>query len=530
MPSAPLQANGSRWAVAAPHRAAAEAAAEVFAEGGNAVDAALTAAVMLAVVYPHMCGVGGDLFALVRVPNGQTVAINSSGRAPVALDLQTVNDRLGGGPLERGPLAITVPGAVAGWAALAAEGATIPSERAFAPAIALARDGISWSSSLVEVLASDEELFSSDPGMNQIFFADRTREVGGPAAVVQTALAGTLQTIARQGASALYDGEIGERYIAGLRAAGSPITTEDLRTHTVDVVPPLVGRYRDLDVRVVPPNSQGFVLLEILRAIERMGLDPDPLGPDAGLIARVIRAAGLDRDRHNADPRTTRVPVSSLLEDEHIAALAEQAREGPARVEGFGRALSGDTICLVTADGDGRAVSLIQSLSWGFGSGILEPQTGIVAHNRGSCFSLDPASRNRVEGGKRPAHTLMPVMVERAGRLAAVPGTMGGYAQPQVNASNILRTFDLGMAPAEALGAPRWLENGMEDIGERTYVIAEQDVPAETTERLARAGFEIETVPPHSSDTGHAHLIRVDEDGTLRVGADPRSDGAAHAG
>ena len=389
---------------------------------------------------------------------------------------------------------------------------------------------MSWSPSLVDVLGSDEELFSSDPGMLEIFFADRERKVDGPPAIVQAALADTLQTIAREGPSAFYDGEIGERYVAGLRAAGSPITAEDLRTHSVDVVPPLVGRYRDLDVRVVPPNSQGFVLLEILRAIERMGLDPDPLGKDAGLIARVIRAAGLDRDRHNADPSRARVPVSSILADEHIAALAEQALEGPARVQGFGHALSGDTICLVTADGEGRAVSLIQSLSWGFGSGILEPQTGIVAHNRGSCFSLDPASRNCVEGGKRPAHTLMPVMVERAGKLAAVPGTMGGYAQPQINASNILRTFDLGMAPAEALGAPRWLENGMEDIGERAFVLAEQDVPTETTDRIAEAGFEIESVPANSSETGHAHLIRVDEDGTLRVGADPRSDGAAHAG
>jgi gamma-glutamyltranspeptidase len=530
MPSAPLEASGSRWAVAAPHRAAAEAAAEVFVEGGNAVDAALTAAVTLAVVYPHMCGVGGDLFALVRVPNGQTVAVNSSGRAPMALDLETVTSRLGGRPFERGPLSVTVPGAVAGWAALAAEGATIPWDRAFAPAIGFARDGMSWSSSLVESIASDEELFSSDPGMRAVFLTGGDRDVGGGASIVQTALAATLQAIAREGASALYDGEVGERYVGGLRAAGSPITTEDLRAHTVDVVPPLVGRYRDLDVRVVPPNSQGFVLLEILRAIERMELDPDPLGPDAGLIARVIRAAGLDRDRHNADPRTTRVPVSSLLEDEHIAALAEQAREGPARVEGYGRALSGDTVCLVTADADGRAVSLIQSLSWGFGSGILEPETGIVAHNRGSCFSLDPASRNRLEGGKRPAHTLMPVMVERAGRLAAVPGTMGGYAQPQINATNILRTFDLGMAPAETLGAPRWLENGMEDIGERTYVIAERDVPARTKDRLVRAGFDVESVPPRSSETGHSHLIRVDRDGTLLVGADPRSDGAAHAG
>jgi len=267
------------------------------------------------------------------------------------------------------------------------------------------------------------------------------------------------------------------------------------------------------------------VLLEALRAIERLQLDPDPFGPDAGTIAIVFAAAARDRDRHLADPRHMRVHPTTLFDDGHIAAICEEVREGSAAAP---RPAGGDTVGLVTADARGWAVSLIQSLSWGFGSGILEPATGILAQNRGSGFVLDPEHPNALAPGKQPAHTLMPVTVHRKGRLAAVSGTMGGPAHPQINGSSLIRALELGMNPQEAVAAPRWLVGGMDDI--RGLAEAEANVPDATVELLERAGFSVTRLGAEDSSVGHAHLIRLNPDGSLEAGTDPRADGAALAG
>jgi gamma-glutamyltranspeptidase/glutathione hydrolase len=297
------------------------------------------------------------------------------------------------------------------------------------------------------------------------------------------------------------------------------MTLEDLARHEPELDSPLGGRYRDLHVRVVPPNSQGFVLLEILAAVELLGLAPDPLGPDAPLLAEVFAATAADRDRHNADPRFARVPVGELLDEGHLAGLAEAVRERAAARR------SGDTIALVAADAEGFAISLIQSLYDGFGSGIREPETGIICHNRGSAFVLDPGHPNALAGGKRPAHTLMPVLVHRDGRLAGVSGSMGGGAQPQINAMSILRAFDLGMDVGEAIAAPRWLVGGMELHAGRTVEV-EARVPASVVGALAEAGYEPTVLAPLDEGVGHAHLIRVGPDGAFEVATDPRADGA----
>ena len=287
---------------------------------------------------------------------------------------------------------------------------------------------------------------------------------------------------------------------------------------------------------VVPPSSQGFALLEILGAVERLGIDPDPLGPDAALLAEVFYAVSADRDRHNADPRFARIPVGTLLDDGHLAALVDEVRNvDHARVADQMRTaesstkLDGDTIALVAADGEGRAVSLIQSLSDGFGSGILEPSTGVILHNRGSLFSLDPASPNVLAGGKRPAHTLMPVLIHRDGRLAAVAGSMGGGAQPQINFQNLVRVFDLGMSPGAALDAPRWLAGGMGVDNPERFVEAESRVPRNVLRALEGAGYRLELLGERDEGAGHAHLITVAPDGAMEVATDPRADGGAGA-
>ncbi|MDP9329044.1 MAG: gamma-glutamyltransferase [Actinomycetota bacterium] len=523
-----LHASGRNWAIASPTVLATQAGAAAFERGGNAVDAALAAATVLAVTYPHNCGVGGDLFALVQHPTGDVVAINASGRAPLAIDVAAARAEGDGTSMPAyGPLSITVPGATSGWEALHARGAALPWADAFAPAIALAHDGADVPRSLARKLQTDGEHLAADPGIRAVFFPDGEPLAAGEL-LRQPALGATLQAVAAEGADALYRGEVGARYVDGLRAAGSPMTRTDLAAHTADLLSPLRGRYRDLDILVVPPNSQGFVLLEILAVIERLGIDPDPLGPDAPSLARVIRATASDRDRHLADADHMKVHPPTLLDDGHLAAICDEVRGNAGFDEQAGPHEGGDTIALVAADASGFAVSLIQSLFYGFGSGILEPDTGIVAHDRGAGFTLEAGHPNELSPGKRPAHTLMPVIVQREGKPVIVSGSRGGYAQPQINAANLIRVVDLGMSASVALAAPRWLSAGMEPESAEPMILAEDDVPLATRDALREGGFRIEAIGSHDEHTGHAHLICVTDKG-FDAGSDPRADGGTVA-
>lgn len=521
-----MQASGRTWAVATPHALATEAASIAFERGGNALDAALAAATTLAVVYPHMCGVGGDLFALVQHPAGDVVAVNASGRAPAGADPVAAAEAGGGLMPEHGPHSVTVPGAVSGWDTLHRQGARLTWAEAFTAAVAYAHGGVTIAPSLRRCLDDDADRLRSDPGIDAIFYAD-----GGhtsPASVRHPALGATLQAISAHGPSVWYGGELGTRYTDGLHDLGVPIDVADMAGHRADLGAPLRSKHGDLDVLVHPPNSQGFVLLEALSLIERLGVDPDPSGADAGTIAHVLRAAARDRDRHLADPDRMRVHASTLLDDGHLGAVADEVRSGvpgPPPAHGSRR---GDTIALVTADDEGRGVSLIQSLYDGFGSGLLEPSTGVVAQNRGACFTLEPGHPNMLAGGARPAHTLMPVAVQRAGKFEAVAGTMGGSAQPQIMTMTLLRALRLGMGPAEAVSAPRWLVGGMSPEGPEPLVIAEADVPEQAVRSLEAAGYRVSMVDPHDDAVGHAHMIRASGDG-FDAGSDPRADGGAMA-
>ncbi len=521
-------ASGNSWAIATPHEAATTAGAGAFERGGNAVDAILAAATTLAVVYPHMCGVGGDLFALVEQPGAPgPVAICSSGAAPEGLS-RLLRGKHSSMP-ERGPLTVTVPGAVAGWGAVHLHGAVLPWSQAFSSAIAHADAGVPVAQSLAAEISESRDLALAHPAFAEGFFPGGEPLRAG-ASLQQPALARTLESIAAHGPAAFYSGPVGAMLVEALSAEGSPISVEDLAAHNVDVGPPVIGRWRDLDVVTTPPTSQGFVLLEILRCLDRLGIDTDPMGPAAGTLALIFAAAALDRDRHLADPRAMRMKVETLMDDGHIAALCDQVRDS-ARPAGHRSLIDGDTVGLVAADSQGHAVSLIQSLSWGFGSGILDPATGVIAQNRGTGFSLDPEHPAYVTDGLRPAHTLMPVMAYRDGRPAAISGTMGGSAHPQINAMSLIRSMELGMDPAATVAAPRWLVGGMdpETSSEERFVIVEESVSEAARTSLSRAGFRLDGLPDLDEGLGHAHLITLGADGTLASGTDPRADGSALA-
>lgn len=517
-----LSGTGRRFAIATPHVEATAAGEDAFDAGGNAVDAALAAATTLAVVYPHMCGVGGDLFALIHEPDGRTVVLNASGAAPAASDAESLRRQHERMP-SSGPHSVTVPGAVSGWWQLALHWSNLGFTPAFARAIALARDGVPIARSLAAALRDDSERVFADPGLREVF----ARDGGGLAegdALVQRPLARTLEAIVDGGPDVVYGGEVGVAIAEHLGSLGSPMTIDDLVAHEPELDSPLMLRYRDLDVSVAPPNSQGFVLLQILAAIERLGVDPDPLGPDAGVLAEVFRVTAIDRDRHNADPRYARVPVGTLLDEGHLAGIVDQVREPTVAAT---PASKDDTIALVAADETGLAVTLIQSVAAWFGSGILEPGTGILLHSRGAGFSLDPSHPNVLAGGKRPAHTLLPVVVQREGRLVAVTGTMGGGGQPQIDAMSLIRAFDLGMGAGSAVSAPRWLVGGMKLGRSERTLVAEEAVPSSTRGALEAAGYAVETVGQLDESVGHAQLIRVRDDGAIEAGSDPRADGRA---
>jgi gamma-glutamyltranspeptidase/glutathione hydrolase len=476
-------------AVATPHALATQAGAAALRAGGSAVDAALAAAATVAVVYPHMNAIGGDVMALLHAPDGGVTVVNGSGAAAAAVD----PDALGDVMPARGVAPITVPGAVRAWETLHGLGARLPWAALFSDAIACARDGVEVAPSLARALDGTEVAL----------------DVGG-GRLRQPALARTLSALADDGADALYGGPVGAALVGGLQALGSPLVLEDLAAHRSEVVAPLRGRYRGEELLTAPPNSQGHVLLEVAAALE---LYDDPV--DAAFLARLFALAGADRDRWLADPRTGDVPIAWLLSGEHAVELLDGARAalGPAAARRAPARPTGDTIAVVAADADGWAVSLIQSVFWAFGSGIVEPATGILCHNRGASFTLRPGSPNRLAGGRRPLHTLMPVLTRRDGRLTGVHGTMGGHAQPQIHLQLLARLLD-GASPQEAIAAPRFTVYG-------DLVEAESPAPP---------GLPVDVdLGPRSEAVGHAQLIRIAPDGAFAAASDPRADGTALA-
>jgi gamma-glutamyltranspeptidase len=524
--SAPARA----FAVATPQADATAAAVRAFRAGGNAIDAALAGAAALAVTYPHNTGLGGDLFALVRHPGGRVDAVNASGPAARRVDADAQRRR-GARMPRRGPDPITVPGAVAGWEALHALGAARPWEEALAAAIALAQDGVPVPRSLAAAIEEDARDVLADPGLRGVL-APGGRRLREGERLRQPALAATLRTLAAEGPRALYEGELAARLLAGLARAGSLLRGEDLAGFAPEVGPPWRTRFRGLDVAATPPNSAGALLLQALRALEASGA-ADPLGADAGLLAQLLRLGGEQRDARLADPRALPADPADWLGPERISALVAGARQsagGAARPRGTDLlAGRGDTVAVVTADGSGRTVSLVQSLFASFGAAVLEPSTGMLLHDRGAAFSLDPGHPNELAPGRRPAHTLMPVLLERDGRGAGALGTMGGRAHAQILAQVLLALTD-GADPQDAVAAPRWVVGGLGPGEPADAVQVEAGVPELTRGALAQAGLHARELPARSEAVGHAQAIWIDGDGTLRAGSDPRADGAAAAG
>jgi gamma-glutamyltranspeptidase / glutathione hydrolase len=421
-------------AVCSPHYLASSAGLAALASGGNAVDAAVAANLVLAVVYPHMCGLGGDLFAIVWA-GGELSGLNSSGRLPAGAKLE------GEAVPRTGIGSATVPGAVAGWMALLERYGTRSVQELAQPAIRLAREGCPRAPGLAKITSLMSGLLERDEEARRIFLAE------GP--LVQKDLASTLEEI-----HTFYEGPVAQR-------APEPFSPADFSEHRAEWVEPARTEWRGLEVCEMPPNSRGHLALRMLELLEPLdGLTPD----DTEWHRRLIRA-------HDS-----------------VVSASESG---------------GDTIYLCVRDENGTAVSLSQSLSGAFGSGVVVPGTGVLLHNRAEYFKPE-----EYRGGARPVHTLSPAMALKDGRPHLIFGTMGGLSQLQVHLQLLSRIVIAGQDIAEAVAAPRWrifpkmlcAEEGLPELGAQPY--------------------------PYPDLAGHAHVIRL-ADGVVEAAFDPRSDGAA---
>jgi gamma-glutamyltranspeptidase/glutathione hydrolase len=412
---------------------------------------------------------------------------------------------------------VTVPGLLAGWEALWARGARLPWADAFTAAVVQARDGVPIARSVANALADQPARLRADEGMRELFYPDGEPLPAG-AALRQPRLADTLEQIAATGTRAFYDGDLGARWLANLASA---LTADDLASFAPEITTPLRASRGGQEVLTAPPNSQGVLLLLILGALDPDDAVLDPLTADAPRLAAAFDDAARARDGFLADPRFSDAPDELLARvlDGSPAASPSASTTTPRPTP------RGDTVAIVAADGEGRAVSLIQSLYYAFGAGILDPATGISAHNRGSFFRLDPSSPNVIAPGKRPAHTLMPAIVEEHGSLRAVLGTMGGAGQPEI-LTHVLLHLRRGLSCESAVAAPRWLLKPDEG-GAATLVAAEPAVPADAITALSAAGWPTRKVSAARGEAGEAQLIVRHPGGSYEAASDPRSQGAA---
>jgi gamma-glutamyltranspeptidase len=528
------EAVSRRGMVCTPHRLASEAGVGALRDGGNAIDAAVAAAATIAVVYPHMNGIGGDSFWLVYdAANGRLKGLNAAGRSAAGVDVDWYRATFGDSIAPRGgPAALTVPGTVAGWWSAHAYsrenlGSPLGWPALLEHAIAHARDGFKPSDGQRRVTALAAPLFAGGVADEvrrsfwPVFHPDRLHA----GRFTQPDLARTLERIAGGGADELYRGALGKRIAAAAAAMGSPLRAEDFAEHRAEWVEPLRIAYRGGDAVSLPPPTQGFAALAILGLLD--GFDVAGLD-DADHVHLVVEATKLafeDRDRWLADPNVVPVPVAKCLDPARLARRRERismARAMPVD----GSPADGDTIAIATADARGNAACLIQSIYHEFGAAVVAGDTGVLLQNRGCFFSLDPAHPNALAPRKRTAHTLIPSMHLAGGRPRFVYGTMGGEGQPQTQAALVTRLVDRGLGVQAAVEAPRWLLG--RTWGETTRALRlEARFPADVVDTLRGRGHDAHAVEPWSDLMGHAQVIAIDADGTIRGASDPRADGAA---
>jgi gamma-glutamyltranspeptidase / glutathione hydrolase len=503
---------------------ASAAGVRILQQGGNAIDAAVAAAAMLTVVEPMMVAAGGDLFALVwDAKKKELKGLNASGRAPQAASIEEYKKRGMNEIPKNGIFTVTVPGAVDGWARLLERYGTMKLAQVLAPAIEYAERGFP----VTDVIAADWQSGLNYKG-NPDFAANYLPNGKAPAAgeiFVNKNLANTYKKIASQGPDVFYKGEIAEKIVRFAQSQGGLHTMEDFAKQAADSplkwVEPISVNYRGYTVYEIPPNSQGLAALEMLNILQ--GYDLKSLGHNTAaylhLLVEAKKQAFIDRAAHIADPGFYRAPLDRLLSKAHADEM--RSRIDPRRVAGAranGPSGGEDTTYLTVVDKDRNVVSFIQSIFSAFGSGLAAADTGIILHNRGAGFSFDPQSPNKLEGGKRPFHTIIPAMAFKDGAPWLSFGVMGGDMQAQGHVQVLLNILEFGMDVQQAGEQPRFrdFEEGL---------ALESGFSPEARKGLEAMGHKLTTSP--GAFGGYQAIMIDPKTGALAGGSDPRKDGCS---
>ena len=482
----------TRGVIATPHHAASDIGAQILRDGGNAIDAAIAADAALCVVYPHMTSVAGDLMAIVWA-GGETspVGLIGAGRSGELATIGAVRARGHESMPARGVLPVTVPGTVEAWGRLLERFGSLGLGAVLEPAESLARDGFVITPQLSQFLMQAADWLGREPAAYALY---PPMEAG--MLLRNPDLASVLRDLGHSGINGFYRGEIGAAIASAIKRRDGFVTRHDLATHRSQWVDPVAFPYRRLVVYELPPPTQGLAAAAMLVRLE------------AGASFHDARDASYAlRDRYISDPDFSPVPAEPFLNPQHAPKGRAVAHE------------AGDTVYLCAADEHGNVISMIQSVAFDFGSGIVAEGTGMLLQNRGAYFSLDESHVNRLEPKKRTMHTLIPALAAREGRPWAAFGSMGADLQPQLQAQVLMNLVDHDMDPADAVARPR-----MAVLPDGVTVAVEADYPG--AGEMARNGAHVQLMPARHHSFGHAHALVIDGPNAWRGGADPRSDGS----
>ncbi len=499
-----------------PHHLASSAGLEILEAGGSAADAAIAVDAVLGVVLPDTCGPGGDLFALIHQPGDSTpTTLNSSGRAGSGTTADELRERGMGEIPYRSPWSITVPGCVDGWEALSARFGRLPLRDVLAPAIGYATNGFPVSSELGETLVRIGDLVGDQPSAAELY------PDGAPAAagshIRRPRFAATLEAIAEAGRSAFYEGEVAAGIIEASRGM---ITPDDLSVVQADWIEPVGLDIFGRTAWTIPPNSQGYLTLATLAVFEQLDPPTDPNDPMfTHLLIEAYRSVAWERADTVGDPSTAAVGVDELLDRERLAGRARAiTRNGTVRWP-VPESQLGGTAYMTVLDGDGMGVSFIQSNFAGIGSGLSAGGTGVWLHNRGAGFNLIPGHPNEMRAGKRPLHTLSPMLWTDDTRLDLLLGTRGGDQQPQYLATFAALRYHAGLCTDDAQAAPRWSMQQPEPGTDSSVQLESRFAPS-VPDRLASLGHDLNIARSHEPGWGPISAIDVDDE--RKGSADPR--------
>ena len=512
----------ARNVVATSQPLAAQAGLQMLLKGGNAVDAALAAAITLTVVEPTSNGIGSDAFAILW--DGERLhGLNASGRSPATL----TPERFGGKMPMRGWDAVTVPGAVSAWVECSQKFGKLPFEALFEPAIGYARDGFLVSPITAKAWSAAPKTFREFEAFSKGFLPGGRAPKPGERFKFPDQ-ANTLELIAQTKGESFYRGELAEAIAADAKAKGALLTEEDMANHKADWVGTISKTYTskvggDLELHEIPPNGQGLAALLMLGILKHHDVTQYSIDSADCLHVQIeaMKLAFADTHRYVSDPATMDMSVEALLDDAYLAERAKQIDMKKAQDPSFGVPKRGGTVYLTAADASGMMVSFIQSNYYGFGSGIVVPDTGISLQNRGAGFTLEKGHPNEVGGAKRPFHTIIPGFVTQGGQPLMSFGVMGGPMQPQGHAQMVVRMFDYEQNPQEASDAPRWR------VIEGREVAIEQGFEDEVLNDLESRGHILHKAELSMDFSfGGAQLIYKTEGGYI-AGSDHRKDGQA---